>query len=54
MHDNFYPPRSYGIALFGFYCQLMWGFGLPFPLNIVMWPFSLVEWYIRWSITSLP
>ena len=29
-----------------------WGFGLPFPLNLIMFPFTLVEWYIRYSITG--
>ena len=43
---------GYGLAAFGFYCQFTWGFGMPFPLNLVMWPFTLVEWYIRWSITT--
>jgi len=43
---------GYAVAAFGFYCQLTWGFAMPFPLNLVMWPFTLVEWYIRWSITT--
>ena len=29
-----------------------WGFALPFPFNVVMFPFSAIEWYIRWSITA--
>ncbi|KAL1527995.1 hypothetical protein AB1Y20_009366 [Prymnesium parvum] len=43
---------GYSVAFFGFYCQFTWGFGMPFPLNLIMWPFTLVEWYIRWSITT--
>ena len=43
---------GYTVAALGFYCQLTWGFGLPFPFNIVMLPMDLVEWYIRWTITS--
>ena len=30
------------------------GFGVPFPLNLVLFPLNLVEWYIRYSITSPP
>ena len=29
------------------------GFDLPFPFNLIMFPFTMIEWYIRWSITSL-
>lgn len=43
---------GYAVALFGFYTQFVHGFGLPFPFNIVMLPFTLVEWYVRWSMTS--
>jgi len=43
---------GYTVAAFGFYCQLKWGFGMPFPVNLIMWPFDLVEWYIRWTITT--
>jgi hypothetical protein len=43
---------GYSVAALGFYTQWMWGFGLPFPFNIVMLPFTLLEWYIRWSVTS--
>ena len=24
------------------------------PFNLIMFPFTMIEWYIRWSITSLP
>ena len=43
---------GYTLALFGFYTQWQWGFGLPFPLNLIMLPFTLIEWYIRWTITG--
>uniref|UniRef100_A0A6T0ADN1 Uncharacterized protein n=1 Tax=Chrysotila carterae TaxID=13221 RepID=A0A6T0ADN1_CHRCT len=43
---------GYALAAIGFYCQLIWGFGMPFPLNLIMFPFTIIEWYIRWSITS--
>eukprot|EP00310_Coccolithus_braarudii_P020072 CAMPEP_0183345474 /NCGR_PEP_ID=MMETSP0164_2-20130417/10886_1 /TAXON_ID=221442 /ORGANISM="Coccolithus pelagicus ssp braarudi, Strain PLY182g" /LENGTH=323 /DNA_ID=CAMNT_0025516615 /DNA_START=15 /DNA_END=983 /DNA_ORIENTATION=- len=35
---------GYALAVMGFYCQFIWGFGCPFPLNLIMLPFSLVEW----------
>ena len=43
---------GYTVALFGVWVQFQWGFGVPFPLNLVMWPFDVLEWYIRWSVTS--
>ena len=43
---------GYALASLGFYTQWAWGFALPFPFNIVMAPFSLVEWWIRWSMTG--
>ena len=43
---------GYTLALFGFYTQWQWGFALPFPLNLVMLPFTIIEWYVRWAITG--
>lgn len=43
---------GYGIAGAGFYCQLQFGFGVPFPLNVLAFPLTCVEWYIRWALTS--
>ena len=43
---------GYGLAGLGFYTQLVYGFGLPFPFNIIFWPLGIVEWYLRWTITS--
>ena len=50
-------PRSdeavgYTIAACGLSFQWQYGFGLPFPLNVVFWPLDVIEWYIRWTITS--
>ena len=52
--DDTYLDECIGFALAfcGFVTQWGWGFALPFPLNVVMMPFTLVEWYIRWSITG--
>ncbi|CAJ1969530.1 unnamed protein product [Cylindrotheca closterium] len=43
---------SYGFAAWGFYFQWRMGFGMPFPFNLILWPFEFAEWFIRWSITS--
>jgi len=52
-HDEYLDEMlGFTIALLGFYTQWRWGFALPFPFNLVMLPFTGVEWYIRWSITS--
>jgi len=53
-HEDTYADEvaGYSVAALGFYCQLNWGFGMPFPLDIVMFPFTAIEWYIRWSITN--
>ena len=41
---------GYALAVAGCWCQWHWGFAPPFPLNIVLMPFTMVEWYLRWSI----
>ena len=43
---------GYVLAAAGFYMQYCWGFAMPFPLNVVLFPFTMVEYYIRWTITS--
>mmetsp|Transcript_118674 Transcript_118674/g.343232 ORF Transcript_118674/g.343232 Transcript_118674/m.343232 type:complete len:332 (+) Transcript_118674:83-1078(+) len=43
---------SYIFAALGFVFQLSIGFKLPFPLNLILWPFSMGEWAVRWLITS--
>lgn len=52
-HENSYVDEvlSYAFAGLGFYTQFQAGFGLPFPLNLILWPFQLAEFYIRWAIT---
>jgi len=41
----------YGFAGLGFYTQFKMGFQLPFPLNLVLFPFQIAEQYIRYVIT---
>ena len=45
------PPESaryhaviYALAGFGFLWQLRSGFSLPFPLNLLLMPFTMFEW----------
>ena len=45
---------GYAIAALGVYVQWNLGFGMPFPVNIIMWPMDIVEWYIRVEITKEP
>jgi hypothetical protein len=42
------------IASFGLYSQIGRGFSfeIPFPLNLVTWPFDLIERWIQWQITK--
>jgi len=52
-HEDTYIDEilSYAFAGTGFYMQFRSGFSLPSPLNWILWPFQLAEYYIRWSIT---
>lgn len=43
---------SYVFAGLGFFVQFRSGFSLPFPLNVLLFPFQLAENWIRWSITK--
>ena len=43
---------SYVFAGLGFYAQFKSGFKLPAPMNLLLWPFELAEYYIRWTITK--
>jgi len=45
---------SYGIAALGVFVQVQMNFGVSFPLNLLLFPFEFAEYYIRWSITSVP
>merc|ERR1740130_677127 len=50
--DGLAEVIGYTLAVLGFYTQWQWGFGLPFPLNLIMFPFTLIEWYIRYTVTG--
>eukprot|EP01061_Rhynchopus_euleeides_P010693 TRINITY_DN20205_c0_g1_i2.p1 TRINITY_DN20205_c0_g1~~TRINITY_DN20205_c0_g1_i2.p1 ORF type:complete len:321 (+),score=119.68 TRINITY_DN20205_c0_g1_i2:57-965(+) len=43
-HDaTFDAVGGYVLSALGLYCQLCWGFTVPFPLSILAWPFSFIE-----------
>lgn len=43
---------SYFFAASGFLFQLYIGFDVTFPFNILLFPFEIAEYYIRWTITE--
>lgn len=43
---------AWAIAAAGLIFQWICGFGVPFPLNLVLWPLHIVEWFIIWSLTN--
>lgn len=40
------------LALLGLWFQYSRAFSLPFPLNILLFPFTLLEWFLMWSVNS--
>ena len=53
-HTNtvFDEVASYIFAGLGFYFQLHTRFSAPFPLNILLYPVQLTEYYIRYAVTK--
>ena len=43
---------SYGFAVMGLFFQISLGFDVPFPFSLILWPFEVSEWAMRWSITK--
>ena len=48
--SNLDETAAVTIALVGFFFQLKGGFALSFPLNIVLFPLTLIEWFLVWSV----
>ncbi|GMH51443.1 hypothetical protein TL16_g01012 [Triparma laevis f. inornata] len=53
------PDESYldevvgwSLAFCGASFQIINGFGLPFPLNLLLLPFSFIEYYLKWIVSS--
>ena len=42
---------GYSLAALGFGFQIFNGFALPFPLNLVFLPLTIVEWFLRIQIS---
>lgn len=40
------------LAFQGFMFQINTGFTLPFPFNLIFFPLSVIEWYLRFQISS--
>ena len=56
--ETFDPEESYldeiigySVAFLGFCFQFFAGFQLPFPMNIIFLPLSLIEWFLRMQIS---
>ena len=43
---------GYCLAASGLMFQLRYGFGLPFPLNLLLLPFTLLEYTLIWAVGS--
>lgn len=43
---------GYGLAALGLWFQLSMGFAVPFPLNVILFPFTLIEYFLIWAVTN--
>lgn len=43
---------AYAFAAIGFIFQTYHWFDMPFPFNILFFPFEIAEFYIRWTVTD--
>jgi hypothetical protein len=43
---------GYALAAVGLLFQLKYGFSLPFPLNVLLFPFSVVEYFLLWMVNA--
>jgi hypothetical protein len=50
----FYADRSVGylFAALGLWFQLSYGFALPFPLNVLLFPFTILEYILVWVVNN--
>lgn len=53
-HEESYLDEIVGylMTVVGLYFQLRFGFSLPFPLNILLFPISIVEYLLIWFISK--
>lgn len=54
-HEKTYIDElvGYGVALLGLFFQLSRGFSLPFPLNVLLFPFTLIEYFLIWAVNNV-
>jgi len=47
-HEETYLDEivGYSLAALGLWFQLAFGFGLPFPLNVILFPFTIAEYLL--------
>merc|ERR1719210_2771585 len=43
---------GWGVAVAGLIFQFALGFGVPFPLNLFLWPVQFLEAFIVWSVAA--
>lgn len=43
---------GWSLAVIGFMCQFAFGFGVPFPLSLFLWPVDIVEYFLRWMVVN--
>lgn len=43
---------GYALAVLGLWFQLSSGFGIPFPLNLLLLPFSFAEWFLMYFVSA--
>lgn len=53
-HEKTYLDEilGYGLAFLGLWFQLSMGFHIPFPLNILLLPFTIAEYLLIWTVNS--
>lgn len=51
-NDYYDEVLAWTVAIIGIYFQLSFGFGLPFPLNILFFPINCFESYLTWVVSN--
>ena len=51
--DDYYDEvLGWIVASIGIYFQLSYGFGIPFPINLLLLPLSWIESYLTWVVSN--
>lgn len=43
---------GWALAAVGFLVQLSFGFAVPFPISLFLWPADIVEYFLRWMVVN--